>query len=133
MELRRTEVFRAVDRHQQMTVPWADPWADPWAVRGEAAEGGERSAICKRRQGPREQPEQGIRRHRVEHVADVIVGRDLADPEQPLAIRPPPTTFHCPLVRQKRRALHEEDRKHREPDVGHRKDLTNKGSVPCWS
>ncbi len=60
--------------------------------------------------------------HRVQHSADVIVGRDLRHAEQRLAIRRLAPLLERALIGQKRFRLHEEQRKRRQPDVGHRID-----------
>jgi hypothetical protein len=52
---------------------------------------------AQRRLEGREQP---LGRHRIEHGADVVVGRDARDPEQRLAVRPPLALLETPLVRQ---------------------------------
>jgi len=57
--------------------------------------------------------------HRIEIVADVIVGRDCLDPEQCLAVRPAVAFVQCPLERQERRALHEKYGKRRQSEIGH--------------
>jgi len=54
--------------------------------------------------------ETGLQQRRIsgiEHVADVIVGRDFLDPEQSLAVRAPLALLQGALERQKRRVLHE--------------------------
>src|ERR1700730_11670227 len=57
---------------------------------------------------------------RVEHVADVIVGRDFLDPEQALAVRAAMALLQGALERQKRRALHEKQGERRKPKIRHR-------------
>src|SRR5271165_6359437 len=86
-----------------------------------------------RRQGARrldrleEQPVERGRRGAVQHQAEVVVGGDRRHPEQRLAVRsaaalrqPLPRVLARPLMRQERRASHEEDRKRRQADVRHR-------------
>jgi hypothetical protein len=48
---------------------------------------------------------------RVQHRPDVVVAGDLGEAKQGLAIRPPLTLLQPPLMRQKRRALQEEQGK----------------------
>ena len=69
--------------------------------------------------GLEEQSIEGGRRGAVEHQADVVVGRDGRDPEKRFAIRTPMALGQHPLMRQKRWAAHEEQRKGRETDVRH--------------
>ena len=78
------------------------------------------SARLKRFERVREHPIKGHRRHWIKHVADVIVRRDLLHAEQARAIRALPPTLKRSLMGQKRRALHEENRKRRKTDIRHR-------------
>ncbi len=55
----------------------------------------------------------------VEHVADVIVGRDFLDAEQGLAVRAALALLQRPLEGEERRALHEEHGEGRKPEIGH--------------
>ncbi len=55
----------------------------------------------------------------VEHVADVVVRRDLLDAEQGLAVRAPVAFLQPALERKEGRALHEEHRKGRHTEIGH--------------
>src|SRR3954452_10332954 len=57
---------------------------------------------------------------RVEQRPDMIVAGDLVQAEQRLAVRPPLSLLQTALVRQKRRALQEEQGKRRQADVRHR-------------
>jgi hypothetical protein len=69
-----------------------------------------------------EQREQRIecrRRCAVEHQADVGIARDGGHAEQGLAVRPALPFLQRPLVRQERRATHEEHRERGQTDVGH--------------
>jgi hypothetical protein len=61
-----------------------------------------------------------IGRDRVEHGADVVVGRDTAHAEQRLAVRAPVAGLEPALKVQERRALDEEQREGAHADVGHR-------------
>ena len=63
-----------------------------------------------------------VRRRSVEHCPDMIVARDRRHPQQRVAIRPTPPRPRRQrlLMPQERRALHEENRKRRQPDVRHR-------------
>ena len=56
---------------------------------------------------------------RIQHVANMIVAGNLGDPEQALAVRAAMAMLQPPLMREKRRALHEKHRKCRHPDVAH--------------
>jgi hypothetical protein len=55
----------------------------------------------------------------VEHVADVIVGRNFLDAEQTLAIRPALAFLQSALKGQERSALHEKHRESREAEIRH--------------
>ena len=57
---------------------------------------------------------------RVQQRPDMIVAGDLVQAEQRLAIRPPLSLLQTALMRQERRALHEEQGKRRQADVSHR-------------
>jgi hypothetical protein len=57
---------------------------------------------------------------RVQQRPDMIVAGDPVEAEQRLAIRPPLSLLQTALMRQERRALHEEQRKCRQADVSHR-------------
>ena len=56
----------------------------------------------------------------VQHIADMVVARDLADPEETFAVRAPVARLQVPLIRQERGALHEEHRERRHGDIGDR-------------
>src|SRR3954466_895383 len=62
---------------------------------------------------------QQIRRGRIEHVADVVVTGDLGDAEQGGGIGGRLPRLELALMRQKGRALREEDRERRHADVAH--------------
>jgi hypothetical protein len=55
----------------------------------------------------------------VEHVPDIIVGRDLLGPEQGLAIRPSLAFLQLSLKGQKRRALHEKHGEGGQTEIRH--------------
>jgi len=55
----------------------------------------------------------------VEHGADVVVAGDLGDAEQACTVGPAVPGLELTLVRQERRALHEEDRQGHHADVAH--------------
>jgi len=59
---------------------------------------------------------------RIEHRADVVVGRDLVHRKQRLAVRAAAPALKRALLGQERRALHEERRERRHADVAHRID-----------
>ena len=67
-----------------------------------------------------EQPIERRRRGAVQHQADVVVGGDRRHGEQRLAVRLAEALLQRALMRQERRASHEEDRERRQTDVGHR-------------
>jgi hypothetical protein len=60
--------------------------------------------------------------NRVEHCANVIVGRDIVHPEQSVAVGRLTPLLQRPLKRQKRLRLHEKQRKGRQPNIRHRID-----------
>src|ERR1700722_5172479 len=66
-----------------------------------------------------EQPVEYRRRSAVQHQADVVVGGDRRHAEQRLAVRPAVPLCQRLLMRQERRASHEEDRECRQTDVRH--------------
>jgi hypothetical protein len=59
---------------------------------------------------------------RIQYGADVAVGGDPGYLEQALAVRSSMPFLELTLMREKGRALHEEDRERRHADVGHRID-----------
>ena len=66
-----------------------------------------------------EQPVERRRRSTVQHQADIVVGRDRRDAEQRLAVRSAMALLQRSLMRQERRACHEEDRERRQADIRH--------------
>jgi hypothetical protein len=70
-----------------------------------------------------------VRRHAVQHLPDVVVAGNRRHPQQGLRVRPPATLRQRPLMRQKRRALHEKYRERRKPDIGHRIPTVAPGSL----
>src|SRR5260221_879917 len=58
-------------------------------------------------------------RYGFEHCADVVVARDFGHLEQRLAVRAAAAFEQPALLREKRRALHEENRKRCHADIGH--------------
>ena len=80
--------------------------------------------LMQRRRGdePLHALEAGLQQRRIgaiEHVADVIAGRDFPNPEQRLAVRAPLAFLQGALEREKRGALHEKQGKRRKAEVGH--------------
>ena len=67
-----------------------------------------------------EQPIERRRRGAVQHQADVVVGGDRRHGEQRLAVRSAEALLQRALMRQERRASHEEDRERRQTNVRHR-------------
>jgi hypothetical protein len=61
------------------------------------------------------------RLHRVQHISNMIVARNLRHPKQRLAVRATVAApvLQVPLMGQERRALHEKRRKRRHADIGH--------------
>ena len=89
---------------------------------GSAAEPAERLAHRRFEKQPLRVPEARREQSRiraVEHIPDIIVGRDLLDPEQGLAVRPSLAFLQLPLKRQKRRALHEKHGEGRQTEIRH--------------
>ena len=62
---------------------------------------------------------QGLRGHRIEQVANLVVAGDLMHAEQGLRIVVSMGLVHAPLKLQKREALHEKDRKRAQPRICH--------------
>jgi hypothetical protein len=104
-DLLAAEIFGPVERHER-------PPARP----------PESLAHCRFEQQPlhvlEARREQG-RVRAIEHVSDIIVGRDLLDAEQSLAVRPTAAFLQLALKGQKRRALHEKHGEGRQPEIGH--------------
>src|ERR1700704_4556466 len=59
--------------------------------------------------------------HRVQHIPNMVIARNLHHPKQRLAIRATMAVpvREVPLMGQERRALHEKRRKRRHADIGH--------------
>ena len=107
MDLARAMILRAVERDQHMPTETAEdiqPALEPPELLDHVGE----------------HRMQQRRRRRVQHVPDMVVARDLRDPEQRRAVRPPMAQIELTLMRQKRRALHEKHRKRRHAEIGHR-------------
>jgi hypothetical protein len=104
-KLLRAEIFGAVERNQDVA-------AEPLERRQSAAgfQGRERA---------REHRKKLLWRDRIEQRADAIVGRNPRHLEQRLAVRGAAPASQRRLLRQERRALHEERRECRHADVGH--------------
>jgi hypothetical protein len=106
MDLPRTMIFRAIQRDQHASVEPAEhveAAIDPLEMI----------------HGFGEYRMQQCGRDRVEHVADVVVAGDFGDAEQTGAVGAAMAFLELPLMRQERRALHEEHRKGRHSDVSH--------------
>src|SRR5580692_11928467 len=103
----RTMILRAIERDQHMA---AQPAEHIQATLGLPKL---LDDLCEHRM-------QQIWRRRVQHVPDMIVARDLRQPEQRLAVGSPVALLEPPLMRQERRALHEKHRERCHPDVAHR-------------
>ena len=67
----------------------------------------------------RRTPDVAARCGRIEHVADVVVGGDFGDTEEAGAVGAAVALLKLALMRQKRRALHEEHREGCHADVAH--------------
>ena len=107
-QLVRGEVLRSIHRDQRMAA--------------QAGQRRQRARPLHRRQNFIEQPVEARRFDVVEHRSNVIVGGNALYSQQGLAIRAPVSDpfANLALVRQKRRTLHQERRKPRQPDVPHR-------------
>ena len=101
-DLARAEVLAAIQRDQQPSAQAMEPRQRPGCL-----------------DGPHEECVKDCRRGAVQHQADVVVGGDCRHAEQGLAVGPALPPLQRPLVCQKRRASHEEQRERREADVGH--------------
>ena len=106
MDLARAVVLGAVERDQQAPVQ---------AFEHRQCVGG-----LELFQGLEVEPVEGARRGTVEHLSDVVVARDRRDAEQRLAVRALMALGQHPLMRQERRAAHEEQREGRKADIRHR-------------
>ena len=78
-----------------------------------------RLGALERRNRRGERRKEVIGRHRIEHVADVVVGGNAADAEQGLAVRAAVAGLKLALMIQEGRALSEEHRQGGQADVGH--------------
>jgi hypothetical protein len=103
MDLARAMVFGAIQRDQ-----------------GLPAEALERGEHARRLDCLGEQPVKGRRWGAIQHLADVVVAGDGGDAEQGLAVRAPLPLRQDALMRQERRAAHEEERERKQADVRHR-------------
>jgi hypothetical protein len=108
MQLGGAKIFRAVERDQHVMV-------QPTESREPAAGLQHLHRMGKSRM-------EALRRHRVQHIANMVVARNPRHPEQRLAIRATVAVplRQLPLMGQERRALHEKHRKRRHADIGHR-------------
>jgi len=103
MDLARAMVFGAIQRDQ-----------------GPSAQALERGEHPRRLDCLDEQPIEGRRRGAIQYLADVIVAGDGGDAEQGLAVRAALSLRQDALMRQERRAAHEEQRERRQADIRHR-------------
>ena len=104
MDLPRTVIFGAVQRDQRAPI--------------EPAEHVEAAVdLPELLDGFGEHRMQQHRCGRIEHVADVVVGGDFGDTEQAGAVGAAVAVLKLALMRQERRALHEEHREGRHADV----------------
>ena len=76
--------------------------------------GGSASSVSMRSKQGRSKRGVGL----VQHVADVIVRRNFADPEQGLAVGAAMAFLQRALKGEKRRALHEKHRESRKAEIG---------------
>ena len=106
-EILRAEILGAVERNQHMAI--------------QTPEGREPTASFERRENLPEGRKQQLGRHRIEHRAGLVVGRDLVHPEKRLAVGLAPSPFQHLLVGQERRALHEERGERPHPEIAHLK------------
>ena len=105
-ELLRTEIFRSIPGDQGPSAKPAKSLAH-WRLGEQLLEA-------------RETGLQQRRVRRVQHVADIIVGGNLLDPEQRLAVRTTVPFLQCALKRQEGRTLHEKHREGGEAKISHR-------------
>ena len=107
IQLRRAVIFRAVERDQR-TMP------QPTKSRETAASFQHFERMGKMRI-------EAFRLHRIQHISNMVVARDLNHPKQRLAVRATMAVpvRQVPLMGQKRRALHEKRCKRRHADIGH--------------
>jgi hypothetical protein len=113
-ELLRAEVLRTIKRDQHVSFCLLASGKTEPLERIKPAAGLDRS------QHVRKHRIQRLWRHRIEHGADVVVGRYFLHAQQRLAVRRATPTLQCSLMRQERRALQEEHAKRAHADVRHR-------------
>src|SRR5712671_2838369 len=106
-QLRRAEIFRAVERDQHVM-----PQPPKRLKTAPSFQHFERMG---------KMPMETFRLHRVQHIPNMAVTRDINHPKQRLAVRATMAIPVCkvPLMSQERRALHEKRRKRRHADIGH--------------
>jgi len=107
VQLRRTVIFRAIERDQHVVL--------------QPTEGCELAASLQRFDRTGKQWMEALRPHRVQPISNVVVARNPRHRKQRRAVRAamPVPVRQMPLMRQERRALHEEHRKRRHADIGH--------------
>ncbi len=105
-ELLRAEIFGSVEGDQRSAA--------------EALEVFHASPLAQRRNHLIERGLQMRGMNRVEHRTDVVVGRNALHAEQRVAVGGLAPFFERTLIGEKRLGLHEEQRKRRQADVGHR-------------
>ena len=93
-EFLRGEIFGAIERNQHTSV--------------EPSEKPQTPALLQHIERRAKQGKKCCRFDRIEHVADMIVGRDFVHAEQARAVRFAAPRFQRPLVAEERRALREE-------------------------
>ena len=106
MDLARAVVLGAIERDQQASVQALERRQRIGG--GEGLQGVEERSVERRRRGA------------VQHLSDVVVGRDRRHAEQRLAVRAAVALGQNALMRQERRAAHEEQRERRQADIRHR-------------
>ena len=106
-EILRAEILGAVERNQNVAI--------------QTLECREPTASTQRVEYLSEGRKQPLGRHRIEHRAGLVIGRDIDHSEKRLAIRLAPSPFQHLLVGQERRALHEERGERPQPEIAHLK------------
>lgn len=108
MQLGRAVIFGTIECDQHVTV--------------QATEFSQATTLLQGFERRREHRIEVLRRHRVKHVTNMVIARNLGHPKQRLAIRVamPMPLRQMPLMRQERWALHEEHRERCHADIGHR-------------
>jgi hypothetical protein len=116
VDLARTEVLAPVQRDQYPIVQTAE--------RRQRSRGLDRF------------DEQSVERRRystIQHQTDIGVARDRRDAEQGFAVRPAMALRQRALMRQERRASHEEGRERRQADIRHRiVAVAQRPLAPVW-